>query len=204
MQVSDLVTECSLHVHDISNDELSKTQWLTFIRSAAQDLRDSGWLRRQDDDTSLVVLANTYTYAVPSGFAYVQELRAEEVQSAISVFVREVPRNHWDIHLEGGIPVLFFFSIGALENGRHLMVVGQKRPTIYATLDDTVDPGMSAFLRERACAYAFQFLGGGVSEYARWRQVLANQKWQASEALLRRHPQEFRVRPASVVVPGAE
>lgn len=208
MLVRDLVTECSLHINDPQNAQVSQAQWLIFLQSAARDLRNKGWLRRQSDDTSILTTASTYTYAVPSGFAYVRILYQEETINGSPIYVREIPRNHWapdgTIHVQAGIPVFFFSTVSSVDVGKHIMVVGQKRPTAYLTTNETVDGGMESVLRERACAYALQFAASGNSELARWRQIMATTKFQNSEILLRNHPQEFRVLPGSLVVPGAE
>lgn len=202
MLVSDLYTECALHVHDISFGELSTANWIALIASGARDMRSSGWLIRHEDDESLEVVSNTYEFAVPANFAYVEKIVAEETINGTSVYVRELPRAHWEVRLNGGIPTFHFGTVTELEPGRHMKVIGQKRPTIYSAAGETIDPGAESFLRERTLYFAFRFLGAGLSELARWRQSMSQQCWVTSETMLRRHPQEFRALPSSVEIPG--
>lgn len=203
MIVDELINMCALQVSDSDFKEFDKGKWLMCLNAASQDARNSGWLRHIDDDTSITIAASTYTYTVPDDFAYIYELRMEDTQNGTSAYTRQIPFLHWNIHTQTN-PVFFFNTITSLEVGKHIMVVGQGRPTIYTDLNQTVDAGFESFLRERTVAYACQILGGGISELSKWRQVLAGMKMNSSEVFLRRHPQEFRVMPGSVVVPGRE
>ena len=201
--MSELQTEVALHAHDPSNGELSAAQLLTFIASAARDARHAaGWLIRLEDDESLTVVSNTYEYTIPASFAYISHLEMEEIISGTSVYVQEIPRSHWDITINAGVPAFKFNTITQLTVGRRLKVHGQQRPTIYTVGTQTLDAGMESFLRERALYFVFRYLGAGLSELARWRQQMAIQSWQTSEMFLRRHPQEFRALPNAIEVPG--
>lgn len=204
MLVSDLQDELALHVHDPNYGEISAAQWLMFINSAARDLRDSGWLVRQTDDTSIVTASNDFDYDVPAGFAYVSDMFIEETINGVSVYVRRIPRHHWTIRENptSGNPEFYFSTISELVSGKHLRIIGQKRPTIYTSPTETLNPGMEAFLRERALCYGARFLGAGSSELARWRQTIAGQALASSEQFLRRQPQEMRELPDSIEVPG--
>ena len=176
---------------------------LTFIASAARDARHAaGWLIRLEDDESLTVVSNTYEYTIPASFAYISHLEMEEIISGTSVYVQEIPRSHWDITINAGVPAFKFNTITQLTVGRRLKVHGQQRPTIYTVGTQTLDAGMESFLRERALYFVFRYLGAGLSELARWRQQMAIQSWQTSEMFLRRHPQEFRALPNAIEVPG--
>lgn len=194
--------ELALHGHDISNGEVSTAQWLSFIVSAVRDCRSSGWLIRLEDDESITVTATAYEYNVPSGFAYVEKLLIEETIQSTAVYVREIPKGHWEIRLNGSVPVFTFGTITELTPGRTIKVIGQKRPTIYTAANETIDAGMEGFLRERALYFGFRYMGAGISELARWRQQMSIQAFNSSEAMLGRHPQEFRSLPASEEVPG--
>ena len=202
MLVSDLQTELALHAHDPSNGEISAAQWLAFIASAARDARSSGWLIRLEDDESITIAASTYEYNVPASFAYIYQMFVEETINGSAVYVHEVPRHHWDIRVNGSVPVFTFSTITELTPDKHLKIVGQQRPTIHSATGTTIDAGMESFLRERALYFGFRYIGAGLSELARWRQELSRQSWVMSEALLRRHPQEFRQLPNALEVPG--
>ena len=203
MLVSDLRDELALHAHDPSYGEISQAQMLTFIASAARDARHAGgWLVRLEDDESLTAASTTYEYAVPTGFAYISHLEIEETINGTAVYVNELPRSHWDVTLNGGVPVFKFNTITQLTPGKRIKVHGQQRPTIYTVATQTIDAGMESFIRERALYFVFRYLGAGLSELARWRQQMAIQSWQTSEMFLRRHPQEFRMLPNAIEVPG--
>lgn len=197
--------ELALHAHDVTNGELSPANWLSFIQSAARDARNNGWLIFIEDNETLTIASNAYEYAVPATFAYVDKLMVQETINGVSVFVREVPRHHYEIRyntITGAGPVFSFSSVTELTPDRLLKVVGQARPTIYSAAGNTIDAGMESFLRERSLYFGFRFLGAGLSELARWRQQMSIQAWQTSEALLRRHPQEFRMHPSAMEVPS--
>lgn len=202
MQLIDLAQSCALHVRDEGFNELSKSNWTRFIGDAGIDARDSGWFLPMSDDTSITVTAQTYNYAVPAGFAYVDAILLGETINDTDIFLREVPANHWDIRLRDGVPNFELNTVTEMITGKPLKVIGQKRPGIYTTQADTLDSGMESFLRERALYFGFRFLGAGVSELSRWRQIMAQQAWATSEAFLKRHPQEFRMRPNAREVLG--
>lgn len=200
--VKDIRDDCALHAHDPSFNEITKAQWIAFIRSASSDARSSGWLTDLEDSESLEVAASTWEYPVPAGFAYIEKIMLEQEVNGTSVYAMEIDRAHWEIRLNGGAPVFSFHSRDMLETGKNIKVIGQARPTIYMDENETIDRGMEAFMRERALYFAFRYLGAGMSELARWRQQMSTQAWQTSEMMLSRHPQEFRVRPNSRVVLG--
>lgn len=204
MLVSDLQEELALHVHDVNNGEVTSAQWLMFINSAARDARTSGWLVRQTDDTSIEVSASTYEYDIPAGFAYIQELYIEETINQSSVYVREIPRSHWDVRLNAstGNPELAFNTLSELTPSKHIRIIGQKRPTIYISPTQTIDAGMEGFIRERALYYGYRFLGAGLSELSKWRQDMAKMSFTTAESMLHRQPQEMRELPNSTEVPG--
>lgn len=76
MLVSELIDEVTLHVHDPANQELSRGQLLTFINSATRDLTNAGWLLEIEHTASIEQLDDNFEYDVPTGFAYVKELRS--------------------------------------------------------------------------------------------------------------------------------
>lgn len=202
MLVSDLYAECALHTHDVAYAELSTSNWISFIASAARDMRSSGWLIRLEDDESLSATSNQYEYDVPASFAYIETLYLEESINGTSVYTHQMPRAHWEIRLNGGAPTIYFLSLNELVPDKHIKIIGQKRPTIYTSGSETIDPGAESFLRERALYFGFRFLGAGLSELARWRQAMSSQCFVTSETMLRRHPQEFRALPSAVEIPG--
>lgn len=202
MNLETLRDDCALMVHDPSYNELSQAQWLTLVRSAAQDARSSGWMIPIEDSESITCVGNTFEYDIPTGFAYIDGLLIEETITGSSVYVRPVPNSHWEPRLNGGVAVFSFNTITELTVGKHIKVIGQARPSIYVNADQNIDAGMESFIRERALYFAFRYLGAGRSELAGYRQQMAQQAWTTSELFLKRHPQEFRVHPSAKEVPG--
>lgn len=202
MILRDIRDECALAVHDPDLGEISRAQWLMFLRSASMDARNSGWFLPIEDDESLEVAATTYEYDIPAGFAFIEKLYIEETINGSDVYINTIPRNHWEIRTNGGNPVITFSTLSELTPGKNIKIVGQARPSVYTDENQTVDRGMESFIRERALYFAFRYLGAGLSELARWRQQMSIQAWQTSEAMLNSHPQEFRMRPDARSVDG--
>lgn len=202
MDINTLRNDCAIMIHDPSFNEISEAQWLAFFRSAAQDARSAGWLLAWEDDETITITDTDYEYTVPQPFAYIEKLILGEVLNGTTVYLEEIPRPHYEIRLNGSVPVLSFNTITQLVVGNTLKVVGQKRPTLYTDAAQEVDGGMESFIRERALYFAFRFTGAGSSELATFRRNMATQCWQSSEMYLHRHPQEFRQRPSAMEVPG--
>lgn len=194
--------DCALMLHDPDYNEISALQWMVFLRSASMDARNKGWLVDAEDDESLTADPTEYSYTVPSNFAYIDQLLMGETAEGSTIYVMDIPRNHWTLRLNGGVPVIAFVTTQLLVPNESIKVIGQKRPTMYTSPDEPVDGGMESFLRERALYYAFRFTGAGSSELAAFRRQQAQLCLQNSEEMLRRHPQEFRMHPSARVVPG--
>lgn len=206
MIIDDLISECALHVHDEGLIEIRRSTWLAFCTTASRHARSSGWLLPMEDDESLVIAENTYDYDIPTGFCYISDLWREDDFGGVSVYNIYIPQDWWApggmIRINNGKPVLNFHNGYTLETGKHIKIVGQRRPTVYTDVSQTIDPGMEGFMIERVLYYAFRFLGTGQSEFSRWRQQMSVQSFQSSEQLLARHPAEFRVNPSAISVPG--
>ena len=200
MDVRTLANDCALMTHDPSFNEITAPQWLVFIRSASSLCRNKGWLVDYEDDESIDVVASQFDYAVPLPFAYVDRLLVSETDGV--TYIDPVPGEQWEIRLNDGVPKFSFVTLSYLSPGSTLKVVGQRRPTIYTSLDEQIDAGMDSFLLERALYYGFRYLGAGSSELAGWRRQMSQQSFQTSEELLRRHPQEFRMHPSATYVSG--
>ncbi len=202
LDLATLRDDCALMVHDPSFAEITALQWITFLRSASLDARNMGWLVDHEDDESITVVATTYDYTVPQAFAYVDRLILSESINGTTQYLEPVPHNQWEIRLNGGVPQFTFATLTSLSTGHTVKVIGQKRPTIYTSADEPIDAGMESFLRERALYFAFRYMGAGSSELANWRRTMSSQSFQTSDMMLRRHPQEFRMRPNAEAVPG--
>lgn len=198
--VGDLITEIRLRVGDTGSAELTDSQMISFINMAARDARNSGWLLRYqtqgstaDNSTygSIVDLSSTV-------FAYVSRVMTQRRDNG--PFEDELPGAYWWITDDAKL--VFNPGLFKPKAGTPVLLLGQKRPSLYTATGDTVDPGMESFLRERASAYALRLLAAGRSEFAQYRQQEAELAFRDSELLLARHPQEFRVLPNSKLVPG--
>jgi len=199
--VSDVSAEIALRIHDVANAEISTAQLLSFVNMAVKDARNAGWLIDLEEDESLTEAATTFSFAVPANFAYIRRILRQN--TALNTYDFEIDRNSWRLGLDGGVAVLFFDDwrydpIG----GAHLKIIGQKRPTLYTAVGNTVDAFLDAFLREKATYYAGIFASFGESEYARTRQQAALLANQEATRLLSQSPQVFRMHQDSRHVPG--
>lgn len=200
--VLNLKSDIGLRIHDPSLVEVTSAQMLNFINMAVRDCENAGWVLPTNDDTSLVEAANTFEFAVPAGFVYINSIRRQNV--ATNTFDYEFAQNYWRLDLLASVATLIFDERQYLPDaGAQLMLIGQKRPTIYVGDSDNIDNMMGSFLRERGVYYAAAYVAGGLSEYASYRRDLANTAFAISEQMLARSPQEFRMKPNSKKVPGA-
>jgi len=201
MIVQHLIAEINLHLRQSGQGEFTSEQILLFLNSAAWDFRDGGWLLRMEDNEAIEVVANTSEYAVPDGFAYIKEVWMERTVNGASEYTIPISDSHWTLRLNGDEPVIFFYTQTSLETGKKLKLVGQKRPTIYAGMSESVDPGMVARLRERAKFYALMAMAPGNSELSRVRYTSALAQRQLDRPY---PPKAFRQLPSSKLVPGRE
>lgn len=200
--VEETIQEVALMVGDPGLNQLTRDNYLRLIRRASRDARNKGWYIHHEDDESLTVLANTWSYAIPLPFAYIERIMMSDTINNTTVFLDPISNEHWEPRLNGGVPVLEFLTSTSLFTGRSLKLIGQKRPTLYVNTAQDIDAGMESFIAERAAFYAFRIMGMGGSELARTRQQDANQALALSEDFLRSHPQEFRMAPNARYVPG--
>ncbi len=75
MLVKELQEEVANHLGDAMMEFVLPHQLLTFINSAARDLINSGWLLPIDHAEGVEMLVNEFEYDVPSGFAYIKDIR---------------------------------------------------------------------------------------------------------------------------------
>ena len=199
--VLSLIDSIQVAIRGPDEIEISIGQVQTFINDAAQEARSSGWLLPLEDDESITFAANTYEYNVPASFAYVYMLRVEDDTTTPSTWNEIIEHHLWDIRIDGGVPKYFIHRGVGLPVPQKLKTVGQKRPTIYSALADTIDPGMEAFLLRRATAAALGFVSAtgdlDPQRFSMWQQHRRD-----AELLLGRHPMEYRVRPSSKYVLG--
>lgn len=187
-----LVDSLEVHIRDTTNVEVTEAQLLRFLNDAAQDVASRWWVPLEDDES--VTFASP-SVAVPSGFAYLREIRYG------TDYVSVIPRQYWDVRINGGVSVIFFDPRLTGVSGA-IKFVGWKRPKIDYVLADVIEIGMEAFLRERAGHFAMNFMAAGLSELDRARIQLAETKFRNSEILIQQHIEERKVVPSPRIVPG--
>ena len=172
LTVEELANEIALHIHDTNNAEFTPAHLLTFINSAARDFRNGGWYLPADMDDTIVVTANTQEYAIPLPFANLKDVLQSETVNGTTQYYPTLPRGHWKPIKNGVTPKLYFHTQTSLIVGRTLRLVGQKRPTIYGSMQEEVDDDLESDLRERAISYALMAVGHGGSELAQTRKQM--------------------------------
>ena len=75
MTVDELRDELALLIHDPASSEVNRALLLTFINTAARDARNSGWLLPIEHAESVELLSNEFEYDIPTGFAFLKEIR---------------------------------------------------------------------------------------------------------------------------------
>ncbi len=123
-----------------------------------------------------------------------------------------IPRAYWRMKVQSGGPnnaaaaqgsrpqFVFNSNFFSFTANTPIKVIGQRRPTVTYASGDTLDTDMESFLVERAIAYSARFLyaqGDHPHMLTVYRDALST-----STQFMRSHPQEFRVKPNSTIVPG--
>lgn len=200
--VLDIIDSVKARMREDDRIEVSFAQMLSFINDAAQDLVASGWVIQDMDEAALFVVG-TYEYAVPSGLAFVHEIRVENTVDTPSTWDEIVHSHFWRIG-EYDAPKLVFHKGFPIPGTRLMRVLGQKRPSLYTGTGDTVDLGMEPYIRESALASALSFQSAAIPELeqSRSRFALAGEARLRAEQFLSRSPQRFRQFPNARYVPG--
>lgn len=186
-------------VRDADQTELTAAAYLDFINMAIDDLVGAGWLLPQAEDTSTTLAEDDFTYAVPSGFAYIRSLRYSDTGGGYPI-QNVIPQYQW--YVDNSANIQFYEDMFPFVAGQTLKIIGQKRPSQNVAGGDTITPGMESFIRERATYYAAEYLAAGDSALASYRQRMAEKMWAITNSLLGNHPMEFRVKPGAIHVPG--
>jgi hypothetical protein len=196
-----LAARVAARVNDAAYAELLQASYLAYLNDAIQDLNIAGWVLPLEEAT-VTQAAATFEYAVPATFAYIKEIRLEDVTTA-SLYDQEVPYWGWMIAYTGtATPKIRLNSLWFTPVvNKKILVVGQKRPTSL-TAEGTVPSGLEAYLRERATAYAAAYLAAGISDLAQQRRDIADVALKSSETMTIEKPYEFRIEPGSRPVPG--
>ena len=150
--VLDIIDSVKARMREDDRIEVTFAQMLSFINDAAQDLVASGWVI-QDSDEAAAFVSGTYEYAVPSGIAFVHEIRVENTVTTPSTWDEIIPLHFWRIG-EYDSPMINFHKAFPLPDAKLMRVLGQKRPSLYTATADTVDLGMEPYIRESALASA--------------------------------------------------
>lgn len=199
MRVADLINQVRGQSGDLGGGQMSRTQVLLYINSAATDYHDGGWFIPLEDDESLTVVQSAYDYDLPAGFALLEDIYMAVDVNGTDQFLIQIPRGHWGLRRNSGTVQIHFSSIGLLITGKALKLIGQRkvRPW-YGDENEEVDSGMASLLRERAASYMMQVMSQGGSELANRRAQIGMFKRQ----LQRPYPSaEFRMHPDAKVAP---
>lgn len=174
-------------------------------------------LAQVDDEIFLITaVPSSTTLTVTRGYfsttAATHSNAADVLRPLANVVYDEIiPRGYWRPKLQSGgantttaalgsrAQVVFHSGWFSFTAGTPIQFIGQKRPAAYTAGSDTIDFHMEPFIRERALAYAGRYAAGQGNQNM---VVASRDAMVSSEQLLRRHPQEFRVKPRSVRVPG--
>lgn len=187
-----------MHIRDTGAAEITEANLLILINDAAQEASAAGWWIPKDDDSTVTLASGTHKYDVPAGFVAIRELRLGTNWDTI------IARHYWwmakgsdedaDFHLD---PIWEnTYTAGTMR------ITGWKRPNTVYELAHTIEPGLEAFLRDRAASHALGFMAAGGSELDRLRTQASEIKKRDSEALLQRRPDFTRIIPAPRLVPG--
>ncbi len=194
--VSDLISSIEIQIRDYDNTEITEARLITLINAAAREAGALGWAYPLND-AAVTLPAGDGSVAVPSDFAWVDELRLNSGDAII-------PRHYWTLRFAGNVPVFKMedgwenkFTPGAAT------AIGWKRPKdTYSATGDTVDTGLGAFLTDRTAAHALRTMAAGGSELDRLRGQQSEIKMRDSALFLENIPNQHRVLPTSRHVPG--
>lgn len=192
-------------LNDASQQAISAAGYLDYINMALDDLTMEGWLQPHNEDSSISIVSGTYDYNVPSGFAYIRDMYIADPDGHFPLSYG-IPQIQWRLGLNSsGVAQIHFWpdAWDLNTNGRSLLIIGQKRPSVNVAGSDTMVPQFVSFCRERGLSYAADQLGGGDDEPSRQRSRLAESAWAKSNLMLAKQPMEVRVKPNSRIVPGA-
>jgi hypothetical protein len=200
---ANLQAAVALRCHDSGSLELTAASYGILLNQAIDDLTAEQIVTPLAEDESLTLAANVWDYTVPTGFAYIKELRQESAVAS-GKYPNVIHPSLWRLTIETAATAIIKFDENEFTPvaGLHLKVIGQKR-VAQLTGADVAEPGLESFIRERAIGYAADILAGGVSELSAWRRGLTQECWQRSALILQRVPREYRPLPDSKRVPGA-
>lgn len=203
LTIKELKDEISQHLQDPSNRLLNRDSILEFINSAAWDAANQDWLISIEEDESLTLVADTYDYTVPSGFAYIDEVWIADSSGAY--LEDNMAKYHeWWLVLDGAATVLRFSQTFFTIPGAYaIKLVGQARPTAEYSSDSTeIDAGLESFIRERAVAYAARHLARHGGDHAARYAALEQEALTFSDNFLQHQGERFQPKHYGRMVPG--
>jgi len=197
---TNLALRVSFLVHDSAQAECIAADALKFVNDALHDLDAAGCVLPLEEDETLSLSVATYSYTIPTVFAYVSEVRIEGATTGVYDVL--VPKWQYRFGYDGAAAKIFFdpnwFTLTATKK---IKIIGQQRLT-ELTGAVTVTVAIESFLRERASAYLAMHLAQGGSELSEARRRLHEVAWARSEVILSHMPEEYRIVPGSKPVPG--
>jgi hypothetical protein len=202
MTAGTLAARIAVRCHDagyLEGPTAAAADYLAFLNDAVEDWNASGGFYPISDATTLQV-ADTYDYAIPALFAYVDEVG---IESESVGHYHTVDFQFWYIdYRTGSTPTIHirrsWFTPDATY---HILIAGHKRLAVFAT-GDTVPPDLSAYLRERGLYHALHYLSAGGGSLAADRRAAAQFALQVSADMENKRSLAFRPNAQSQYVPG--
>jgi hypothetical protein len=114
----------------------------------------------EKSDATLAVIANTYEYAVPTGFAWIDEIYQEQSNADLYSSSDLIDRRFWKIIDKAGTKYIWFESayitgVGdpysqtfGLTTGRNLRLVGQGKPSTLTLDAETTNVPMAYLVQQ--------------------------------------------------------
>ena len=116
---------------DFSTDEINDAINLSISMVGGEALQDAV-------DTSIEIVASVYEYPIPSDFLYLEQIYQEESTAGrYSASAGLMDLRHWRILHGSSARVWFDSYYASLTAGRHLRLVGQKKPSQLSLDADT-------------------------------------------------------------------
>jgi hypothetical protein len=166
---------------DFSPEEINNA-----INLAIQMVEDEALAEKSD--ATLAVLAATYEYAVPAGFAYIDEIYQEQIVADKYASSDLIDSRFWKIIDKEGVPYIWFDSVHiqglswpysqtfGLTEGRNLRLVGQAKASTLSLDASTTDINPSYIIQQaKAILHQTRITGSGVASDMHDRQMVIAQ-----------------------------
>jgi len=205
MDIKTLTIDVAQALRDPDFHQVNPRQLIGFINQAARDAGNEDWYVNTPEDESIVLATGNYSYTIPTPFVSITEVWLP-VLPAGTVYTDRLDDFKWHLVLVGAsVPRLRFdqrlINIDAF-NTKSPRLVGQKRPSVYTVVTETVDIGLESFLHNRSVYYGASFMARKNPALAPIYDTLGKESFGASEVLLQHQKKRFGEFPLGRVVLG--